>query len=301
MCRTKNNSFSKRIYEEQIVRVTNFNTLPPTKSVLNLPIEKPNCYYLKKKNTSPANMIVLIFVLCLFCSVFGQLSPPPVPQPDIRCASAPNAYFVTNTLGCDQYIVCMSGGEVISGTCPGGYKFNPVNQLCDFSKNVDCTACALYGVQQIADPNSCTIHYECVNGKRTQKACAPGLQFNIHNGNCDLASVVNCDREGGVGPTTGRPTFEPPISTPKPPPIGEYPACVAGGQIFYAHTSLCGSFYLCINGYAWLLHCPATLEWNQAVSACDLPTSAQCSNLRPKGEIKWSDEFMVPMVGTLLE
>lgn len=248
-------------------------------------------------------MIALVVALSLLCSVFGQIQPP---QGDPECVLAPERHFVTNTLGCDRYFVCING-KAIEGACPVGYKFNPIAQLCDFAKNVDCKTCALYGLQKIADPNSCTIYYECANGARTQRLCPPGLQFNVQNGNCDIASVVNCDREGVLPPTglpptglppTGLPT-EPTISTPRPPPPGGYPACVAGGQIFHAHQSLCSSFYLCINGYAWLLNCPAGLDWNQAVTACDFPASAQCSEIRPKGEIEWSDNM--PMLGALLE
>lgn len=226
----------------------------------------------------------------------------------IECSGAPHGYFVTHPQSCAHYYSCIQGEIAVPDVCPDGYKFNPLDQLCDFAEMVDCITCAIFGIQTIADPKSCTAYYRCEFGVRQTLTCPQGMHFDVNTGACNAIGAANCDRDPLVpdplptqptaAPPITQPTIPPPITQPTlPPPTGgpipsepsiaptfpppitppqPGPNC-SSGQIFNVHESDCAKYYLCIDNRAILMQCPTGLLWNQIVNSCDMPDRVTCT------------------------
>lgn len=49
-----------------------------------------------------------------------------------------NGTFVRNSESCRAFYYCVDG-TAYRNTCPDGYVFEPVRQICDIQSRVDCT------------------------------------------------------------------------------------------------------------------------------------------------------------------
>lgn len=112
---------------------------------------------------------------------------------DERCKSPDsNGVFMADLTDCKSYYVC-SNGNLLRGTCPAGFLFNEVGQLCDFPQNVRCTSCdEKKGIYTQSIKDDCEQYLMCFNGIPIVQTCAKGLAYNPEIRACDLADNVKC-------------------------------------------------------------------------------------------------------------
>ncbi|XP_047118359.1 chondroitin proteoglycan-2-like [Schistocerca piceifrons] len=147
-------------------------------------------------------------------------------------------------------------------------------------------------VTQLPNPKDCSSFYKCdENGVAWLIPCPAGLEYN--------AELRVCDYPENAGCSTSSSPSNPPDDTPSEgeqddgnseggsdinpqAPTGDVPSCPAWNPedvTQHPNPSDCSSFYKCDeNGVAWLIPCPAGLEYNAKLRVCDYPQSAGCSS-----------------------
>lgn len=66
-------------------------------------------------------------------------------------------------------------------------------------------------------------------------------------------------------------------------PDGPVPTCPLhddGFTVFFPHPNDCHFFFQCIGGVAYCKKCPAGLQWNTILDACDYPYNVICGENR---------------------
>ncbi|CAD7080527.1 unnamed protein product [Hermetia illucens] len=123
-----------------------------------------------------------------------------------KCVSGVNEYvFYPNVNdGCRTFYECVHGEPIIH-SCPIGFIFNAVLNICDVPDFVECThtmhinevrdpSCegAISGVRYANYDNGCKSFYLCAHGNAIQTFCGEGLLYNPMMGVCDWATNVHC-------------------------------------------------------------------------------------------------------------
>ena len=222
----------------------------------------------------------------------GKSTVSPQPQPtnptpsDFDCPTS-NGLF-PNPVDCHSFYQC-SNGHAYLMDCPANLEFNPVLQVCDWPENAGCSintspnptthkptttkpstpqpspnfTCPSDGL--FPNPLDCHTFYHCSNGYAYLKDCPANLEFNPVLLVCDWPENAGCN-----GKSTPRPN-----PTPTNPPPSDFDCPTSNG--LFPNPVDCHSFYQCSNGHAYLMDCPANLEFNPVLQVCDWPENAGCS------------------------
>ncbi|XP_047000765.1 peritrophin-1-like [Schistocerca americana] len=136
------------------------------------------------------------------------------------------------------------------------------------------------------NPNSCRSFLQCEpSGVATVIPCPANLEFNPKLRVCDFPERAGCSSSSSApadddnGNETGDGSNDSGVSPA--PPSDDVPTCPAWNPddvTQLPNPKDCSSFYKCDeNGVAWLIPCPAGLEYNAELRVCDYPENAGCS------------------------
>ncbi|XP_049788095.1 chondroitin proteoglycan-2-like [Schistocerca cancellata] len=146
-------------------------------------------------------------------------------------------------------------------------------------------------VTQLPNQNDCTSFYKCdENGVAWVISCPAGLEYNAELRVCDYPENAGCSSSSPSKPSDDTPSeggqddanSDGGNEVSPNPPAGDAPTCPAWNPndvTQLPNPNDCSSFYKCDeNGVAWLIPCPAGLEYNAKLRVCDYPESAGCSS-----------------------
>lgn len=220
---------------------------------------------------------VYLFAILWLSAVTGQDETPPWEEvcPHTICVDVIDRDFIDNPLNCSTFFQCVDG-RAIDGSCPSGTWFNPDSQKCDVPWNVPCDAEASESVElecvpepgdpppplqischlsdavhMVQHPTDCTKFFICVGGQAEERACAPGLEFNVHTQQCMQPEDAMC---------------EPPVCPAINVPI-----------TFVPSETHCNGFSICFNEVPVPHECAEGFHWDQQNGWCDLPENVECS------------------------
>ena len=193
------------------------------------------------------------------------------------CRGKPDKTFVSDPDSCTNWFRCENTFGVI-GSCPPGFYFEPVMQVCDYPENVDChlgnpdPMCLNASPTDFFPvPGNCVNFFRCDDrGVLIEGSCPDGFKFNPFNSICDHPENVLCDNNGGSITTTSKPPTPETTTIPTEPAD---PQCVGipAGQ-FVASTEACDLYYHCnANGVATQGQCPAGFYFTTQFQGCDWP------------------------------
>ncbi|KAJ8714657.1 hypothetical protein PYW07_002882 [Mythimna separata] len=149
----------------------------------------------------------------------------PSEAPTICAADNSDGVLVAHE-NCNQFYQC-SGSKPVALTCPPGLLYNPANEICDWSENVDCgdrvipepeeddstdvidttendvtcncdpeeapAICAALGSEnELIAHENCNQYYICNHGLPIAVSCFGDLLFNPYTRQCDWPRNVDC-------------------------------------------------------------------------------------------------------------
>ncbi|XP_035675275.1 uncharacterized protein LOC118415011 [Branchiostoma floridae] len=123
-----------------------------------------------------------------------------------------------------------------------------------------------------ADPEDCTMYYDCSNGIAYHMECPDGLYFNEETDQCDNPANVDCGARRRQAPR--RPTRRPVHG--KKTSSSEGFSCEGKPNGDYADPEDCTMYYDCSNGIAYHMECPDGLYFNEETDQCDNPANVDC-------------------------
>lgn len=138
----------------------------------------------------------------------------------------------------------------------------------------------------IADTRDCEKYYICANGVPYPHQCAPGINWDYLNNQCESPAKAQCAGKGDNNAPDDTSTAAP-ITTPVPVPatdppttpapvIDETPDCSTGQQFFGCSDS-CSEYFVCVSNVAYRMRCAEGYFWNEDAVKCDIPTLSRCA------------------------
>lgn len=225
-----------------------------------------------------------------------------------NCTDIPNFSYIPSYESCSLYYQCIDG-SAFRLSCPTGLWFDIVRQTCDDPENANCilvptiptismttttettvttSTSTTEGTEgttmdpgicrnvpdmaYIPSPESCSLYYQCINGKAYLLACPLGLWFDVQIQTCDDPENVECDLE--TRPTTSTSTSTastPTIPIPIPSNCSEAP-----NFSYISSPESCSLYYQCIDGEGFRLSCPTGLWFDFRRQTCDKPELVDC-------------------------
>ncbi|XP_069691256.1 peritrophin-1-like [Periplaneta americana] len=197
-------------------------------------------------------------VLAVLHASYGGYSLPSY----VQCPSMENTVqttFFPDVCNCSQYYMC-DNGVAHHMSCPPCLYFNPLNNVCDWTWNVDCqeTVCPPDDCTSLPNPNDCRFYYECSGGELACKECPSGLYFNSDLRTCDVAANAGCAREDFSARAY--------VATC---PSAIAPTCPPDGSAYFAHPHDTHWYYQCQDGVAWCKLCSPNEKWNPDTQRCE--------------------------------
>ncbi|XP_024227276.2 uncharacterized protein LOC105681602 [Bombus impatiens] len=160
---------------------------------------------------------------------------------------------------CRLYYDCENGYRCLR-SCLEEYVFNPLIESCDIPKNNrncftsggsdpsenECDCGCKNWIRRFPNPKNCSLYYECENGKKVSKECAPDLQYSRDSQSCTYPKDAKCivsDCEEGK---------------------------------FYHHDYECNKYYVCRHGEKESQYCPSGQKFDWIDLECKPSSRVRC-------------------------
>lgn len=137
----------------------------------------------------------------------------------------------------------------------------------------------------IADTRDCEKYFICANGIPYPHQCAPGINWDYLNNQCESPSKAQCAGKGDNNqPEETSSELPAPVTEAAPvttvtvavtEPVNEIPDCSTGQQFFGCQDS-CAEYFVCVSSIAYRMKCPDGYFWNEDSVKCDIPELSRC-------------------------
>ena len=135
----------------------------------------------------------------------------------------------------------------------------------------------------IADTRDCEKYFICANGVPYQHQCAPGINWDVRNNQCESPAKAVCAGKGDNNQpetsSTSAPVTEAPVVVTEPEEVEELPDCTSGQTYFGCHD-VCSEYYVCVNNVPYRMKCADGYFWNEDKVKCDVPELSRCLKSR---------------------
>jgi hypothetical protein len=173
------------------------------------------------------------------------------------CDGSVGSTFVPGT-NCNEYYACVNG-VTQPYTCPNGYYFDVLLQICNHADQVFCGSVnpcvGNVGINFVPGVN-CEDYYTCVNDVPVPKKCPTGFYFDASQRICNYAEEVVCN-----------------IVSSNP--------CEGNVGNKFVPGSLCDDYYTCADDVATQNKCPAGLYFDVVRQMCNFADQVLCDGTNP--------------------
>ncbi|CAF4741528.1 unnamed protein product [Pieris macdunnoughi] len=211
-------------------------------------------------------------------------------------------HLLPHETDCSKFYYCEYGVRRNDARqCPAGTLFSYEIQVCDHAHNVKCNTgptspcteeppcdCSKqpilpngcpcdHSIQlRLRHESDCEKYYQCDQGKRVLRECAPGTHFNAKLQICDHPSKAGCDPSCITTTTTTTTTETPSCDCKNQPILPNGCPCDHSIRLLLPHESDCARFYECDNGERVIRQCAPGTHFNAKLQECDHPSKAGC-------------------------
>ncbi|XP_058452680.1 uncharacterized protein LOC131431154 isoform X1 [Malaya genurostris] len=116
------------------------------------------------------------------------------------CEKKIDGYYIDPRKGCSYFVRCSKQQTVEQHSCPAGFQYNPMKNLCielyqdgnchESGYSSDCVQRSAGFYQDFSDASNCVQYFYCFNGNKTTFRCPVGFVFDGEN--CVSSSTYSC-------------------------------------------------------------------------------------------------------------